>query len=644
MKTIRKKIRYYFDLWMSKGSGSMILLLLGATLILVLILGLLAWIVLKAMGYSMGSSLWITLLHTFDPGVIAGDQGSRVFLFLMLLATLVGMLFMALLIGFLNEAITHKMADIARGIEPVIEDGHTVILGFNESTFIVLSELILANENQKKRRNVVVIMDEFEKQDMEEKIRARFPDTGNVVVVCRSGSVFSLHDLERCSIMTAKSIVITLENDFDTTKAILAATQMLNANHSKAKGFITATIGEQINEHAARIAGFDTRSLEIKKKEKDRLELLMMEENVSRIVTHTCRQSGLSNVFSELFNFGNSEFYIIDESPIYTKMMSAMRNKTIREINRCLPKVTAVGVIDENGNALIGDPNEVVLSPKDKLIVFEKDDDAIEFTNPMEVSYTAAQEKFHNAPVKILIMECNSKLPMILEEMKYYLGQGSIIYIAADSDELVRLVKDEHITELVDAGIDVVVRESYAIYNSDKVYELLEEYVPDYVLMLSSMDEDENKADEKSLRLLLYVQQFKRTHPDAKIGLTCEMRNVKNQVLAQHTVTSDFIISRNIAALMMTQISENRDLRSVFDQLLSSEGFEVYIKPAKYYLKPDETMNYISVFDAVAEKKEILIGYMENGDFISNPPKNTKVSFDGESLFVVLAEELAVSE
>jgi hypothetical protein len=35
---------------------------------------------------------------------------------------------------------------------------------------------------------------------------------------------------------------------------------------------------------------------------------------------------------------------------------------------------------------------------------------------------------------------------------------------------------------------------------------------------------------------------------------------------------------------------------------------------------------------------------MENGDFISNPPKNTKVSFDGESLFVVLAEELAVSE
>ena len=146
-----------------------------------------------------------------------------------------------------------------------------------------------------------------------------------------------------------------------------------------------------------------------------------------------------------------------------------------------------------------------------------------------------------------------------------------------------------------------------------RLYELLEQYLPDYVLMLSSEDIDESAADEKSLRLLLYVQQFKREHPELNIGLTCEMRNVKNQVLAQHTVTSDFIISRNIAALMMTQIAENRDLRSVFDQLLDSEGFEVYIKPAKYYFKPEGKMDYMSVSDAVAAKKEILIGYMENG-------------------------------
>jgi hypothetical protein len=329
---------------------------------------------------------------------------------------------------------------------------------------------------------------------------------------------------------------------------------------------------------------------------------------------------------------------------MYAKLMDAMRGKSIREINRCLPNVTAIGIVDKDGNALIGDPNEVILKDREKLIVFEQDDDEIKFTKPMKPSFVPTTEKYCNHPVKILIMECNPKLPLVLEEMKYYLGPGSVIYIAADSDELLELVTDEHITELVDAGIDVVVRESYAIYNSDKLYELLEQYLPDYVLMLSSEDIDESAADEKSLRLLLYVQQFKREHPELNIGLTCEMRNVKNQVLAQHTVTSDFIISRNIAALMMTQIAENRDLRSVFDQLLDSEGFEVYIKPAKYYFKPEGKMDYMSVSDAVAAKKEILIGYMENGSFISNAPKDTQVSFHEQTQLVVLAEELAVIE
>jgi len=541
------------------------------------------------------------LLHTFDPGVIAGDTGSAAFLFIMLLATLGGMLFMALLIGFLNESITSKMSDLAKGIEPVVEDGHTVILGFNESTFIILSELILANENQAGHRNTVVIMDEYEKQEMEEKIRVRFPNTGNVTVVCRSGSVFSLYDLERCSISTSKAVI--MEKDFDTIKAILAGTQILNGKDVVTDSYITAVINEKINERAAQIAGHDTDSIDEEKQKKDRLELLMMEETVSRIVTHACRQTGLSNVFSELFDFSGHEFYVTDDTGQDAPLFAAMRGKTIREINRCLPDVMAVGIIDRNGRAEIGDPNTVMLSDGDKLIVFEKDDDKIAFTDPAEASFNLPIEKYRNDPITVLIMECNPKLPMILEEMKYYLAEGSVIYIAADSDDLVELVKGEHITALVDAGIDVVVRKSYDIYNCDSLFDLLENYTPDYVVMLSSSDMDESEADEKSLRLLLYVQEFKRNHPEAEIGITCEMRNVENQVLAQRTAASDFIISRNIVALMMAQISENRELKGVFDQLLDSDGFEVYMKPAKYYFDLQGEMEYMAACEAVAAKQ-----------------------------------------
>jgi hypothetical protein len=40
----------------------------------------------------------------------------------------------------------------------------------------------------------------------------------------------------------------------------------------------------------------------------------------------------------------------------------------------------------------------------------------------------------------------------------------------------------------------------------------------------------------------------------------------------------------------------------------------------------------------------ILIGYMKEGSFISNPSKNAKLSLHPEMQLVVLAEELAVSE
>ena len=99
----------------------------------------------------------------------------------MLLATLCGVFFTALLIGAINDGISSRMNELAKGLEPVIEKDHVVILGFNESTFIIIGELIEAYDNQKGKRNAVVIMDNYDKQEMEERIRTQFPSTGNIL-------------------------------------------------------------------------------------------------------------------------------------------------------------------------------------------------------------------------------------------------------------------------------------------------------------------------------------------------------------------------------------------------------------------------------------------------------------------------------
>ena len=646
-KSFKERMLYYIDIWMSRGTASMLALLFIITGIIVSLLGLLVWLTAKTHGVTARESIWNVLLHTLDPGVISEDQGSFWFLLLMLLATFAGVFFLALLIGFINDGIASKMEDLAMGREAVIEEDHTIILGFNESTMIILAELIEANKNQGNRRNAVVVMDRNEKKEIEEKIKTRFPTTGNIQVVCRSGSIYNRNDLMRCSILTCKSIIIAEDNDFDNIKSILACTQILNSEGKNAPGFITAIINKKINERAARIAGFDTDIYgNSSERKKDRLELLMLENTIAKIMTHTCRQTGLSRAFVELFNFSGSEFYVFDREHI-PGMYKTMTGKTIREINRSLPYSIAVGIIDKNGNVIIDDPNTVRLKRDSKLILVAKDDDIPEFHTESGIISKPPVESFKETPVKVLIMETNSKLSMVLEEMSHYLFRGSEIMIAAEPDTIKGILTDETVNTVMQCGINVTVNNDYHAFDCDKLAELIDSYDPDFILCLSDYLLSDDEADERSLALLLYIQEYRRKHPDKRIGVTSEMKSMDNQYLIQNSVAGDFIISRNFTSLMMTQISENRILKQVFDMLLGSDGFEVYMKPAKYYFNVSEEMDLYSVSDAVAEKNEIFIGYMinKNGEetIQVNPRKREKnqnqmIKFNNDDHLIVLAE------
>lgn len=650
-KTVKEKLLYSLDLWMSKGTASMLFLLFVITGIIILILGAVIWFLTRRSGTTLVHALWDVLMHTLDPGVVSGDSGTAAFLTIMVLATFAGVFFLALLIGFINDGIQAKMEDLSMGREPVIESNHTVILGFNESTFTIIEELIIANENNRKARNAIVVMDLYDKKEMEEKIMLRFPSTGNVKVVCRSGSIYDVNDLARCSISTAKSIIIADESDFNVIKSILACAQRLNAVDVKSDGYITAIINKKSNERAARIAGYDViNGIKTDDNDKDRLELLMLEDVVARIMAHTCRQSGLSNVFIELLNFSGSELYIIEESED-KKLFDNIKGKTIREINRHMPHAVAIGVIDTEGNAIIDDPNVVKVKKGYKLIILEEDDNKVRYEKKTRVHYEKSDELYQESPVRVLIMECNTKLHLVLNEMSHYLCEGSQIFIAADDKSVNKVVPMDQIRELTEKGISVTVHNKFEVSDCDKVASLIDHFKPNFILDLSDYNMSDEDADERTLQVLLYIHDYQKNHPEVKVGVTCEMRTMSNQNLVRDTVSSDFIISRNIASLMMAQISENRELKAVIESLLSYEGFEVYMKSPKYYFNTDKPIDLYSMGDAVAEKGEILIGYSKCGaikDTIyvnpskDNEGKTKKIRLSDDDHLIVIAEDYSI--
>ncbi len=73
-----------------------------------------------------------------------------------------------------------------------------------------------------------------------------------------------------------------------------------------------------------------------------------------------------------------------------------------------------------------------------------------------------------------------------------------------------------------------------------------------------------------------------------------------NRELAEVTRADDFIVSDRIVGLMLAQASENPRLVEVFDELFSSEGNEIYLRPAELYLVPGAETSFYTVVAAAA--------------------------------------------
>ncbi|MDO5476740.1 MAG: hypothetical protein Q4F43_06470 [Eubacteriales bacterium] len=666
-RSLKEKLLYCFDLWLSKGTISMTILLFLAIGAFTLLIGTVSMII-DGENTSVKEAMWSALNHTIDSGTLGGDEGNPVFIALMIFSTFIGLFFMAMLIGLVSDAIRSRVRDLSKGLEPVVEKDHFVILGFNESTFIILGELIEAYRNRHRNKNTVVVMDQLDKIEMEDRIRTVFPDTGNLRIVCRSGSVSSKEDLYRCSVETCRSILITVFDDFETIKSILACTKILDDSEDS-RAYITSVIYGRENEYAARIAGndsgTDSGTFTVKN---DRLELLMMENTISKIMTQTCRQNGMSRVFTEILDFEGDEFYIADPEQ-NESLYEEMRGRSIREINRFLPEAVAIGVVRSDGTTVIDEPDAVTLEQGGRLIILQENDDPVVMGAEEKGICPPPALQYQSEPASVLIIGCNEKLPYILREMSECLSPGTIIHLASDPDELDQWLTDQMIEEMLEKGIDFSVciqrgegtEESVskgvkreAVINKHKtLYRLLSACRPSHVLYLASDTMEDDKADERALKILLYCKDYQETHPEENFGITCEMRKISNQQLAQGTMDSDFVISHNIASLMMAQIAKTRELMKVFEIILSNEGFEVYIKPAKYYFSAQsgEEIDFYAVQEAVADKGEIFLGYkkkMPDGyDIVLNPAKlengkRTGIIFTEEDELVVLAEDMEI--
>ncbi len=156
------------------------------------------------------------------------------------------------------------------------------------------------------------------------------------------------------------------------------------------------------------------------------------------------------------------------------------------------------------------------------------------------------------------------------------------------------------------------------------------------------------KADAKTLVTLLHLRDIELKSGANHYSIVTEMLDVRNRELAEITQADDFIVSEKLTSLLMAQVTENKDLHAVFEDIFDSDGSEIYLKAAGDYVVLGKTMSYWHVVDAARRRGHVAIGYRiaaSSSDAAAgygvkvNPPKDTNVAFAPDDRVIVIAED-----
>lgn len=625
--TFREKLKYGFENTLSKGTIALIMWL-GIISVLIVVVAAIIFVFTRfaqegeqPMGF--WEAFWESLMRTLDSGTMGGDTGWG-FRIVMLCVTLGGIFIISALIGSLTSGLESKLEELRKGRSKVIETNHTLILGWSPKIMTVLTELIAANENQKNAR--IVILANKDKVEMDDEINDKIEDRKTTKIICRSGSPMDLNDLEIVNLHETKSVIVLTSDetgDIGVIKTVLAVTN--NPNRRKEPYHIVAEIKDEKNLEAAYLVGGNEASF------------VYTADLIARITAQTCRQSGLSIIYTELLDFGGDEIYFKEEKSLV--------GKTYREALNAYEKCAVMGIMDNDENVLINPPMDTVLTEGNELIVIAEDDDKIILSQNQ--NFQVSKQFISNKPLafskkeKNLILGWNQKGAAIIRELDEYVKEGSEILIVQDIEEIDdciknvrKSVKNQNVEYLKK---DITVRSTYDEFN-------LVDFNNIIILGYSSLEVQ--IADAKTLIALLHIRNICEK-AGQHVSIVSEMFDLKNRKLAEVTKADDFIISENMISLMISQLSENKNLKKVFDELFKSDGSEIYLKPADEYINTGSTVDFYTILEAAALKNETAIGYKLNkyasdaeksyGVFL-NPLKTEKIEISDIDKIIVLAE------
>jgi len=288
---------------------------------------------------------------------------------------------------------------------------------------------------------------------------------------------------------------------------------------------------------------------------------------------------------------------------------------------------------------------------EDEVVLIAEDDSTIKYF-PQKLDFTTPQCKApypHPKSVESqLIVGWSHKTPTIIAEYGEYVAKGSKIDVVVSeiSEEMKRQFSEVQKTH----GI-IKMRLLVGDIHIPSTIARLKPEQYDNVIILSGDGGDPELRDSETIANLLQFRNYFKTSVKNEVStqIITEVADSENIEVIQEGGVKDFLISNQFVSKIYAQVSEEPDVLTIYEDLFSEEGSEVYIKPVSRFLaKIPSEITFGELCTAAIKRNESCFGVRlknEERDMVKhfgiyvNPAKDKVFSLTGEDWLITLAED-----
>ena len=601
-----KKLRYNFDNSLSRPGA-----FTGYVFIAIILLALAMTLVQAAIGaisalnqpLDSGTNLFVfwdafTKILGFGSTDPWGAQIIKV------LYWAIGIAISGAVIGFISNMITRTVAQLKLGKGPVIESGHTLILGWSNRLFPILKELAIANANVRKPK--VVIFSTLAREAMENDIESRVGAMGKMKVITRTGDPTNPADLKRVNVSGAKSIII-LDADASGDAKVVSTVLAIKAVNSNPDIRIIAELDDP---NIAKAVTSATNGQVI---------AIRSHDVIARVTAQASRQPGLATVTLNLLDFDGDEIYFTDAGTLV--------GRTYSDAILAFNTASVIGVVDAQGQSHVNPSPSYQFQNGDKVIAIAEDDDKVVFTGfrgDIATRADAAARKAIREPEHLLVIGWSTMGHSVLKEVSAFLPMGSTVHIVVQS----KFIAPSLLSKL-DFGANVLVTFASVSPNLSELTAAASAKKYNEIIILgyrNSMSQTE--ADAQTMLTMLQMNQLfaNRESGVEPTRLVAEILDSRKAELARVAGTDDLVVSDNLAALLIAQVSENPALAAIFADLFDADGASVNVRPIQNYAPLGKEIEFAQLVGIGRSYGESVIGYRVHADAKSGSANAIKLN------------------